>query len=673
MCNGVTVSSIVQTQSGGNVNWQKVKNQVDSSGNTDTEIWAAIVGTGASSTVTINLTGNNANDCIADICEYSGIQTITADKIAGNSGGYSSTPDTGATDSVTTQDYELWIGATSLYSSSYEQTQATGDFTLLDGKRYNSLSLAYLEKFSTIVAVAHSGTISTGVGYWGGCIAAFKGSGAGQTANDSIIANNIIKITAPQIDTDGYQAQYVTLGIIPGMGGSILNVSSSIATRNDIVAHGTLSSFTDPASVVAGRLTGGGAVIIGHGWTDADDNPAIVLTDYPSGANNNTLWLRYQSNYGSLHLHDQDWGSLELLNLTARGNLTLSTLGGWLQWGTNDTKISRTTATRGFSGSPAVEIWGWVGSPTNAYQAGSLITSNLQVDHIDSASDQGIYFFNQIQATAAHQLKTQNNTLDDGSGNQTTSGAITIGGGLLFASPVSSWSTGVEIAVNSGYQLQFQSGNSGWNFYNVQTASSVASINGSGNIYGNFLQVTNGINIGNGQINQSLYFGISGANLYLAQTSPAMLAIDGSLRVGTYLYVNNVINATGNIAVSSLHNSTYRPCYLDINGYISYNGSSIRFKENVENLSDCSWVYNLRPVTYNWKDQERAKLEGRQMGLIAEEVNQQCPGLVSLDQQGLPEGVHYEWLGIPLLVEVQNLQKRIETLETHLAQSQPAA
>jgi hypothetical protein len=52
--------------------------------------------------------------------------------------------------------------------------------------------------------------------------------------------------------------------------------------------------------------------------------------------------------------------------------------------------------------------------------------------------------------------------------------------------------------------------------------------------------------------------------------------------------------------------------------------------------------------------------------LIAEEVNEQCPQLVFQDREGTPEGVHYEWLGIPLLVEVKKLRKRVETLESQL-------
>lgn len=101
--------------------------------------------------------------------------------------------------------------------------------------------------------------------------------------------------------------------------------------------------------------------------------------------------------------------------------------------------------------------------------------------------------------------------------------------------------------------------------------------------------------------------------------------------------------------------------------------SSARFKDNINAVEDCAWIYNLRPVTFDWKDKERAKTEGTQLGLIAEEVYKQCPQLTWLDSEDKPEGVHYEWLGVPLLVEVKKLRDRIEALEAQLKRQQVAS
>ena len=59
--------------------------------------------------------------------------------------------------------------------------------------------------------------------------------------------------------------------------------------------------------------------------------------------------------------------------------------------------------------------------------------------------------------------------------------------------------------------------------------------------------------------------------------------------------------------------------------------------------------------------------------MIAEEVNELYPGLVYYDSEGKPEGVHYEWLGVPLIVEMKKLRNRVEALENQLKQNPTAA
>ena len=132
--------------------------------------------------------------------------------------------------------------------------------------------------------------------------------------------------------------------------------------------------------------------------------------------------------------------------------------------------------------------------------------------------------------------------------------------------------------------------------------------------------------------------------------------------------------ACGTIIIHHLSAGGYLgPLYLNMDDEISYSASSMRYKENVETAEDASWIYNLRPVNFDWKDQNRAKKEGRQIGLIAEEVYALYPQLTWLDSKGRPEGVHYEWLGVPLLVEVKKLRKRVEALENKLKQKPVAA
>lgn len=87
--------------------------------------------------------------------------------------------------------------------------------------------------------------------------------------------------------------------------------------------------------------------------------------------------------------------------------------------------------------------------------------------------------------------------------------------------------------------------------------------------------------------------------------------------------------------------------------------SSAQLKDNVEGLTDCSWLYNLRPVTFDWID-GRA---GHSLGLIAEEVYEQEPMVVSLDKDGLPHGISYGLLTVPIVSEMKKLRGRIIELE----------
>jgi hypothetical protein len=107
-------------------------------------------------------------------------------------------------------------------------------------------------------------------------------------------------------------------------------------------------------------------------------------------------------------------------------------------------------------------------------------------------------------------------------------------------------------------------------------------------------------------------------------------------------------------------------------GTISSYSSSLKYKENIEALQDCSWIYQLRPVTFDWKDEQR-KSEGKQWGLIAEEVYNVNPAFVWCDEKGLPDGVKYEHIGVPLLVEMQKLRAEVDDLKTQLETLKKAA
>ena len=94
--------------------------------------------------------------------------------------------------------------------------------------------------------------------------------------------------------------------------------------------------------------------------------------------------------------------------------------------------------------------------------------------------------------------------------------------------------------------------------------------------------------------------------------------------------------------------------------------STRELKENIETLEDQSTIVDsLQPVTYTWKE------DGKEdFGLIAEDVADIAPHLVSRNEDGKPTGIKYSKLSVLLLDVVQkqntlinDLNKRITKLE----------
>jgi hypothetical protein len=117
------------------------------------------------------------------------------------------------------------------------------------------------------------------------------------------------------------------------------------------------------------------------------------------------------------------------------------------------------------------------------------------------------------------------------------------------------------------------------------------------------------------------------------------------------------------------------------NGYAGgatgwYNNSDIRYKTHIVTLSDAlDRVLALRGVSFDWRRDEfkdRQFTAGRQIGLIAQEVEQVLPELVCTDREGY-KSVAYANMA-PVLVEaikalnskVEAQQKQIEALKVEL-------
>jgi hypothetical protein len=90
--------------------------------------------------------------------------------------------------------------------------------------------------------------------------------------------------------------------------------------------------------------------------------------------------------------------------------------------------------------------------------------------------------------------------------------------------------------------------------------------------------------------------------------------------------------------------------------------SSIRFKENITPLDPAlDKVNQLEAVSYN-----KIEVDAREIGLIAEDVAELFPEVVTYNEEGQPQGIQYQRLSVILLKAVQELSQEVNELKKKL-------
>jgi len=113
-------------------------------------------------------------------------------------------------------------------------------------------------------------------------------------------------------------------------------------------------------------------------------------------------------------------------------------------------------------------------------------------------------------------------------------------------------------------------------------------------------------------------------------------------QTGSFFATSNNIQITGSLNATSVTET-----------------SALRYKKSVKSLrSQSDNVYKLRPVHFKWKDDNRGDI-----GLIAEEVGEIYPELVSIGVDGNAEGISYTKLTAVLIKTIQELSARMDKLE----------
>jgi len=154
-----------------------------------------------------------------------------------------------------------------------------------------------------------------------------------------------------------------------------------------------------------------------------------------------------------------------------------------------------------------------------------------------------------------------------------------------------------------------------------------------------------------------------GNNIDIANAGVA--AESSTIRIGTAGTQTRAFIA-GIRAVTTV-NADATAVMIDSAGQLGTVSSSLRYKFDVADMGNATGdVMRLRPVTFRYLAHgDQAPL---QYGLIAEEVAEIYPEMVTRNQNGEPDAVMYQFLAPMLLNQVQKQQKTIEALEHRLEQ-----
>jgi hypothetical protein len=159
-------------------------------------------------------------------------------------------------------------------------------------------------------------------------------------------------------------------------------------------------------------------------------------------------------------------------------------------------------------------------------------------------------------------------------------------------------------------------------------------------------------------------------NLYIygLESSSFLLVLSGTEKI--------LVNSSGNVYLKGLNTTSSTSGY----GYLMQNTSNLeirrytsseRYKKNITDIEiDTSKIYQLRPVSFEDNGEADKDEYGydklpirKEIGLIAEEVDEILPELVYYDKDRLPEGVHYNNLSVILLSEIKKIKNKLEELE----------
>ena len=156
-----------------------------------------------------------------------------------------------------------------------------------------------------------------------------------------------------------------------------------------------------------------------------------------------------------------------------------------------------------------------------------------------------------------------------------------------------------------------------------------------------------------------------GNNIYIGNADAAGGSESNTIYLGgtqTSTYLAGVYSQAPN------NSATAVPIYIDSTGKLATVQSSQRYKDDIRDMSEASRrLFDLRPVTFHYKQAAPDGAKPLEYGLIAEEVAKVYPDLVVRGKDGQVETVQYHKLTPMLLNEVQRLNRLLQAQNEEIA------
>lgn len=451
----------------------------------------------------------------------------------------------------------------------------------------------------------------------------------------------------------------------PGAGGSVamrIDSSSNLTVTGNITA----SNFSGSSS---GTNTGDQTTISGNAGS------ATVLQT----ARN----INGTSFNGSADITTANWGTARTITIGSTGksvngsaavSWTLAEIGAYAATNpsgyiTASDSITGTSAgvLRTVTGTNSAElVRGNMGDNDQARILVGATASNAGFLEIATADD-GTEPIHVRQYTGVFTTLVRTATLLDGSGNTSFPGTVTaptfsgaLSGNASTATSAATWTTARNLTIGNTAKSVNGSANVAWSLAEIGAYAATnpsGYTSNTGTVTSVAMTVPTGLAVSGSPVTTSGTLALSFASGYSIPTTTKQGQWDTAYGWGNhanYGYWNTDLNDPRDVQ-SSLVRFQFD---VEVVGTFT-ESSSIRFKENIVALEPTlEKVTGMKPVTYN-----KIGSETTEVGLIAEEVAELFPDVVTYNDEGQPQGIQYQRLSVILLKAVQELTERVNKLE----------